>query len=652
MLAVFLAMAVMVFSLALYADSWFGTLPDGSHPLGPLASLFGWLACGFATPVVFLLGWPLLRNKASTDDRSTGAVNALLVVGVLAAYGLSVAHLIRGEGAVYFETATMILVLVTLGRFLDAKARYAVSRSLRDFLSIDPEFATRLSSDSTKTTERVSVDDVARGDTIRVASGERVPADGVVLSGSGSLDESMLTGESDLRPLESGSELYAGSLLLDGSIDFEVRAPRGERLLDRMHEIVDSARDRRMPLESLSERAARLFLPVAATLAVGTFALTALDGNWDAGVLRGLAVLLVACTCALGSATPLATWVAIGTAAKRGILIRGGDVFEALSGQCRVFLDKTGTLTERRQTISEVRPAQGWSQDDVLRIAASLAEHSRHPVSRSIIAHARAQRIQVSGVIDLQSVRGLGLRGTIDGKRVALGTAAINDAVETDRSGGELIVTLGDELVGTIAYRETVRADAAQLADELKRLGTSPRILTGDAEPRAELVANELGLPVVASLLPTEKVERLSEARAAGHPVVMIGDGLNDAPVLAAADVAIALGHGAELSREVSEVIVLEDDAGVLSKVSELFELSRRTVRRVRFNLFWAFAYNTVAMVFAAIGTVPPLVAALLMILSSLFVIAGSAVGVEKEAHDVPETPSERSPALSGAEAA
>ncbi|MBI4602734.1 MAG: heavy metal translocating P-type ATPase [Planctomycetes bacterium] len=645
MLAAFLSMASMMFSLALYASAVYPAAEGGGHALGPLAPVCRWLAFAFAAPVLPLLGWPLVSRGAARLDGPGGsrAVDALIATGVLAAFALSAANLLRGEGEVYFETASMTLVLLTLGRYLDAQARHQATTSVRELLSTDAEGAWRLprgpgGAPGGAAPERVAAGELRAGDAIRVLAGERVPADGEVLAGSGALDESLLTGEAEPRRAARGDWIHAGSVLAEGAIDAVVRRAAGDRLLDRMVAIVESARERRMPLERLSASASRWFLPVAVAVAAGTVLSWGARVGWTEGVLNGLAVLLVSCPCALGIATPLAAWTAIGRAARRGILVRSGDVFERLERGGRVFLDKTGTLTSSRLEVERVVPAPGVPENEVLRAAASLAALSRHPASEAVRRHAAARGIEPADVEALEVHAGLGLSGRAGGETVRLGSRRfVESSAELASLEGtagegetevlvEVLVAKSGRALGAIVLREELRPEAAEVARALAGLGFEASALTGDRPERGRALERRLGLPVAAGLLPHEKVERLERARERSRTTVMVGDGVNDAPVLAAADVGIALSSGADLARDAADVVLL-DRGEPLRGLVELVQLSRRTVRRIRFNLFWSFAYNAAGMGLAAAGIVHPIVAAALMIASSLLVVAGSVTG-------------------------
>ncbi len=638
MLAVFFAMASMMFSMTLYASAIYPAQAGGAHALGPLAPICQWLAFAFAVPVLALLGWPLVAdNLGLSRARIAGGsgarwVNALISVGVLASFGLSVANLARGEGEVYFETAIVILVLVTLGRYLDARARHRATRSMRDLLGIDAEWAFRLDaarSDGNPT--RIPLAEARPGDRLRVLAGERVPADGEVVAGSGAVDEAVLTGETGPRSLAPGGWINAGAVLADGCVEMIVRRAAGDRLLDRMAEIVDSARERRMPLERLSEAVSRWFLLFSVLAAAATVVYWNSREGWGPAMLNGLAVLLIACPCALGIATPLAAWTGTGRAARRGILVRGADVFEKLARGGTIFFDKTGTLTSSRLEVSRVTASAGAKEEEVLCAAASLASLSRHPASEAIRRAAEAGKLELAQVKGLKVLSGLGLLGEVGGERVSLGSQRFvggNSAFVSNApavaSETPVFVARGDRLLGAVCCREELRSEAREVVQSVTRQGYEAAVLTGDTAEKGEHLEAVLGIPVAAGLLPADKVARLEGAKRSGRTVVMVGDGVNDAPVLAAADVGVAMQGGADLARETADVVLLDRDGEPLRGLLHLLELSRQTVRRIRFNLFWSFGYNALGMALAAAGLIHPVTAAVLMIASSLFVVAGS----------------------------
>lgn len=635
MLSIFFAMVSMMFTMALYASAFY-TAEGHEHALGPLAPICRWLAIAFAAPVLLLLGWPLAHSgwlRWGTRN-ATAAVDSLVALGVTAAYILSFLNAFRERGEIYVETSTVTLVLVTLGRYLDAQARRRAAGSLRSLLTLDPGVAWVSGREGPESLSRIPVAEVQVGETVRVFAGERIPIDGRVVAGSGAVDESLITGEAEPRRRSGGSTLHAGGLLVDGCVDLLVENAAGDRLLDRMLELVESSEGRKMPLERLGDRITRVFLPVPLLVAVGTVVYWGSTESFEVGLLHALAVLLVACPCALGIATPLATWVAIGRAARAGILVRGGEVFERLSRPCRFFFDKTGTLTLAELEVVKLSPGPRADPSRAYAVAGALARRSKHPAAEAVRTYCEAQAAVGCEVEALEVIPGLGVRGRIPGEgMVVLGSRrlaaeSLGGESPLPAPEGSVLVVEDGHLLGSFRLEERVRPEAAQVLAWMRAEQLEPTVLTGDTQGRGEALGRALSVEVEAELLPTAKLERLEAARGHGPTVVMVGDGLNDAPVLAAADVGIALSRGADLAREAADVILLEQERP-LDRLPYLVGLSRRTTRNVRFNFVWSFAYNTVGIALAALGYVHPIVAALLMIVSSLSVVAGSLRGEE-----------------------
>ena len=639
MLGVFFAMAAMVFSVALYAGALFPLAPGSRHALGPLADPFRWLALAFATPVLLLLGGPLLTHNLARFERTPGLwpVNVLILVGVGAAYTFSLINAWRGSGEIYVETVVMVLVLVTLGRFLDAQARYRATSSVRGLLALDPEIAWRVpEATSVGPLEETTPPEVVLGDFVFVRAGDSVPVDGTVVRGNGELDESLITGESGPLPRSPGDGLYAGSRLLQGCVTLRCTQPVGTRLLDRLAELADSSRERRMPLELLSEKVSRWFLPLSVLVALATTLYWWPRANAEEALLHGLAVLLVSCPCALGIASPLATWVAVGNAARRGVLVYGGEQLERLARGGKAFLDKTGTLTSSRLEVCDVVFIPGRTPSEVVRYAAALAALSSHPVSDAIRRYAQAQTTGSSEVANFAATASHGLEGRVGNAHVHLGTArfvpdqgaSVLPHIASDSDDGRVFVAVDGRSLGCLFVREELRPEAHEAIAALAGLNYSVEVLTGDTKEKGEALALRLAVPVHAALGPEEKLRHIETTHVAGQTSLAVGDGLNDAPVLAAADVAVAMGSGTQTARDAAGIVLLETSPTPLLGLPYLVILARRTVRRIRFNLFWAFGYNVLGMGFAAAGLLHPVLAVILMISSSLFVVVSS-VGLE-----------------------
>jgi heavy metal translocating P-type ATPase len=610
-LAAFLSMNVMMLGMVLYAGDPLGGGPLPADPFAAgMAGLFRHALLLFSLPVLLLLGWPIAEG-AWRRFRSRGAgVDALIALGAFAAFGVSALATLRGQGAVYYETACMTLVLVTLGRYLEARARAAAAASMGALLSGGPEIACVLR-------DGVACDlpiaEVRVSDLVRIAPGGRVPVDGEVVDGEGFVDESSLTGEPVPRKKASGSPVLAGTTSVDGAFLVRATAVGADRTSARVARLLERARAARAPIERLADRVSAVFTPAACAAALGTALYWGVRLDAGTGIERGLSVLLIACPCALGLATPLAVWEAIGAAARRGIVLRGGEVIERLAAVRSIFFDKTGTLTERQPRLVRVRPAGGFTEDEVLALAASLEAVSRHPMALAVVRAARERGLLPGEARRFRLVPGTGVEG-----EVALGDGAPR---RVSVGGAVTSVVVDGRPAGTLEFEEGLRPGAPAALGALRERGIEVAILTGDRSASARDVAHRLGVPARTGLLPAGKVRAIAASERLSGPAGMVGDGVNDAPALARAGVSFALGCGDDLAQEAADVRLLRDD---LQQIPWLVDLARRTVRVIRRNLFWAFAYNVVLVPLAITGRLQPVLAALAMIASSLFVVGNS----------------------------
>jgi heavy metal translocating P-type ATPase len=656
--AVFLTMNVMVFTMALWTQDFYQG--QGETP-GQLAlvlhGLFRYLCLLFALPVILLLGVPLLENAWGHLRRGLVHTDLLLVVGVAASYLYSVISVVRDDGPVYFEVGCVVLVLVTVGRWLEARGRLQALAAIDALHRLLPARA-RLVRDGEEVWVPPEV--VHRGDRVRVLPGERIPCDGQVLQHAAAVDEQVVTGESKPAVKEPGDAVYGGSLNLDGDLLITATAEPGDTVLARMIELVRRGQQLKGHFERLADRVTAVFLPAVMVVAGAAAAWHGSRHGLADGILTGLAVLLIACPCALGLATPMAVWSARGRAALAQVLFRHGEALERLASIRAIRIDKTGTLTTGTPAVAEFATAPDGDRDEVLKLAAVLAASSTHSYSQAIrqladletpvgrpslaVRTAREGRPTRLGLINVQTLAGRGIIGRVEQAnstapesctRVLLGSPrlmaenALNwppsflAATDRARVSGQPLTCIGweGEVRGVFVFREQLRPEAAEAIARLREQGLDVAILTGDSTAPASALGKELGVPVVADLLPDGKVAALAEARRRLGPVAMVGDGLNDAPALAAGDVGIALGCGTEVSRDSASVCLLGNDLG---RLPWLIDLARRTVRVVRQNLFWAFVYNLVGVGFACTGRLNPVLAALAMVLSSLLVVANS----------------------------
>jgi len=615
-LSAFLSMGVMVCSLALYGkliESGGGAelssdAAEAMHGVLRLGSL------ALATPIVFLLGIPHLQ--AILTLRRFLSADSLVLAGTLSAWAVSLWNTLFSSGDVYFETASIVLVLYTLGKWMDARARDRAHARIAS-LTEDEEPALRVRGERE---ELVAVEELEQGDRVRVARGEQIPVDGLVLSGVAELDSSRLTGEELSKPVGVLDRVLAGSRVREGELLVRASEVLGSRVRDEMDRLLRSALERRAPLIKIADRAAGALLPIVLLVALGTAIYHWPRSGPEAALMYALSVVLISCPCALGIATPLAVWTALGEAWRRGILVRSGDVFERLARNRRVLFDKTGTLTTGAVSLTELRPLSGESEEELLALAAALEAETEHPIGRAVLLAWRERSVapsadQLVEASERKVLPGVGIRGTIDGSHYRLRRGA-----SEGRAGATVVVLeREDEPIAELAFRAEPRAEAREVLGRLKRRGLSPAILTGDAEEPARALALQLDVPVEAELLPGQKVAAILEAGPEG--VLFVGDGINDAAGLATADVGASVSGASAASLEAAEVHLLRSDLGALPG---LLDLAKRTVATARWNLVWAFAYNVGGLYLAANGRLTPIFAASAMVVSSGLVVMNS----------------------------
>ena len=622
--AAFLSSQLMIYSAALYAGYFQGMDPR-------LRDLFHWIALVLTTPVVLYAGWPFfvgallgIRNRSFTMD-------VLIAAGAGSAYLYSIYQVFAG-GEVYFDTAAMIITLILLGRLIEAGAKRRASAALVRLLSLAPSEARKLTARGEgRERTMVPVLSVRTDDRLEVLPGERIPLDGVVSDGASEADESMLTGESLPVPKKPGDEVFAGTMNLYGRFVLTVTRTGGETVLSRIIRAVEDAQARRAPVQAAADRFVGGFVPAVLLASAATTVFWLLRGSGPAAaVMNAVSVLVIACPCALGLATPLAILVGTTSGAARGILIKGGDVIERAKDIDTVILDKTGTVTEGRPTLAFFRGV-GMDDDEALRLAASLERLSEHAIGKAIVAAAGESRL--SDVGDFSAVPGKGIRGTIDGKPALVGSreyigSSVGAAVPPDETlslpPGTTIFHLAFDgrPAGIFGVSDQARPEASEAVAELERTGHGTLLLTGDARATAEAVARAVGIVnVKARRTPVQKAGDVRDLRAEGRHIAMVGDGINDAPALIEAGVGIAMGRATDIALESADLVLMRSD---LRLVPAALRLAKKTFRIIRQNLFWAFFYNVVAIPLAVAGILHPIIAAGAMALSSLSVVVNS----------------------------
>ncbi len=619
----------------------------------------GWVEFALATPVVLWGGWPFFqRGWASLVNRSLNMFT-LIALGTGTAYVYSVAavlfpgvfppsfhsssHGMPGAVPVYFEAAAAITTLVLLGQVLELRARSRTSAAIRSLLKLSPKSARLVRADGTEID--VPIEHIEPGDQLRVRPGEKVPVDGIVVTGDSSVDESLMTGEPIPVEKTEGSRVVGGTVNGTGTFMMRAESVGSETLLAQIVRLVSEAQRSRAPVQKLADRVASYFVPAVVLVAVIAFAAWAVWGpppKMAHALLNAVAVLIIACPCALGLATPMAIIVGTGRGALAGILVKNAEALEILEKVDTLVVDKTGTLTEGRPKVASVVAAPGWDEARVLRAAATLERGSEHPLASAILAAAKERGVDLGNLADFHSRTGKGITGIVDGKSAALGNRALfaelgfplgeldEHARGLEASGQTVVfVALDGKAAGIIGVADPVKSTTPEAIERLRREGIRIVMLTGDSRATAEAVARKLGIEQVhAGVLPEQKGEIVKQLQAKGRIVAMAGDGLNDAPALTQADVGIAMGTGTDVAMESAGITLLKGD---LRGVARAIALSRATMRNVRQNLFFAFAYNAVGVPIAAGVLYPffglllsPILASAAMTFSSVSVISNA----------------------------
>jgi heavy metal translocating P-type ATPase len=631
-LAVFFTMNVMVFTMALWSENIYPAKSFANPLAETLRGVFRWASLVFSLPVLYLLGGPIARGVWQSLQRRVLTTDLLILAGVIAAYCYSVVSVLRGAGHVYFEIGAMVMVFVSIGRWLEAKGKHRAGTSLDRLIQLLPEKARKRKPDGQFS--EVPTAELRTGDVVRILPGERFPVDGLITRGQAMLDEQIVTGESVQTVKSMGDSVYSGTLNLDGDLWIEVTATDGQETLSRIIDMVRAARSVKGRHERLADRIALVFIPLVCVIAIGTGWWHYQHGGLNQGILTALSVVLIACPCALGMATPMAIWAALGRAAEGGLLFRSGVVLERLATVRFACFDKTGTLTTGRPRVADVLTEDHEELEELLAVANTLASGSNHLLSQAIVAYTtdnRACESLPSGPVQIAPGQGvwcdieglgiayLGSRHFLTEQGLALPRNLEHDAKTADRYQ-EVCVGWAGSIRGLFLFQEALRPETEQALADCRKLGLEMRLLSGDHRVRALPFGNQFGIESEGSLLPGDKAETLESLKALG-PVAMVGDGLNDAPALATADVGVALGCGADVSRDAAGVCLLSND---LRRFPWSVALARQTVSVVKQNLFWAFAYNIIGIGLAACGRLNPILAALAMALSSVFVIFNS----------------------------
>ncbi|RKX84211.1 MAG: heavy metal translocating P-type ATPase [Spirochaetes bacterium] len=598
-----------------------------------------------ATPVQFYIGAMFYVTAYKTVKSGSPGMDVLVALGTSAAYFFSVFNGFIAESVgvvnsgLYFEASAIIITLVLLGRYLEMRAKGKTAEAIKKLMGLQPKSAS---------VERdgeiivVPISDVVPGDIVHVKPGERVPVDGKVISGNTSIDESMITGES--MPVEKtvGDSLVGGTMNSYGSVRFEAVHVGKDSVLSRIISVVEEAQGSKAPIQKLADKVAAIFVPIVLVIALGTFLIWWLVvGSLTNAVIAAVAVLVIACPCALGLATPTAIMVGTGIGASRGILIRNGEVLQLAGKLTTVILDKTGTVTKGKPELQEIISLNNMPEDELLKIAASLENNSEHPLALAIVDAASARNLEIIESKEFTAIPGKGIRGKINDREYLIGTETFMVSNNIDIKSilekkaalelkGATVMILSDISGNSsdntpsalISVADGIKENSVEGVELLKKLGLDIYMITGDNSRTAKAIASKAGIEnVLAEVLPEGKAEEVRKLQEIGKVVAMVGDGVNDAPALALADVGIAMGEGSDIAMESADVTLMRGD---LREISASILISKKTMSKIKQNLFWAFFYNIIGIPFAALGFLNPIIAGAAMAFSSVSVVSNS----------------------------
>ncbi|MBN2244388.1 MAG: copper-translocating P-type ATPase [Candidatus Aminicenantes bacterium] len=627
--------------------------------LGSSRHLFPWIPefsgnffvlWALATPVQFIIGWQFYRGAWGAFKHRVADMNTLIVVGTSAAYLYSVAatvipsFFIKGgiEPHVYFDTSTLIIVLILFGRMLEARAKGKASDAIIKLIGLQPKTA-RVKRDGKEM--EIPAGDVLAGDVVTVRPGERIPVDGIVQTGASAVDESMITGESFPVKKGKGDEVIGATINKTGSFEFKATKVGKDMVLAQIIKLVEDAQGSKAPIQRLADAIAGYFVPIVISIAIATFVIWFNFGPDPAltfALLNFVSVMIIACPCALGLATPTAVMVGTGKGAEHGILIKGGESLETAHKLDTIVFDKTGTLTKGEPKVTDLISYDGLSEEEILRFAASAEKSSEHPLAEAVIKAAQERGISLIDVSFFNAIEGQGIEAEISEKNILLGNAILmqdrkiglgdlKDKAELLSAEGKtpVYVAIDNKAAGLLGIADTLKESSVQAVRKLQNMGLKVVMLTGDNQKTAESIAHKTGIDeVVSEVLPQDKVEKIKKLQSDGSKVAMVGDGINDAPALAQADIGIAIGSGTDIAMEASDITLIKED---LNGVSDAIELSHKTIRVIKQNLFWAFVYNTAGIPIAAGLLYPffglllnPIFASVAMAFSSVSVVSNS----------------------------
>ncbi|HEY8423456.1 MAG TPA: heavy metal translocating P-type ATPase [Clostridia bacterium] len=621
-----------VFSVPLLAVMFVHMSSIGHYLNKPV---FLYLQLAFATIVQFGAGFTFYINAYKAVKNKSLNMDVLVALGTTAAYLFSLYNMItylssggHGGADLYFESSAVIITLVFLGKFLEHRAKSRASDALKQLLSFQAKSARIITAQGVEL--EVPVENIKEGDILLAKPGDKIAVDGEIVSGSASIDESMLTGESLPADKGEGDIVYGGTINLSGAIKYRAQKVGKDTAFSKIIELVEQAQGKKAPIQKIADKVSGVFVPAVLAIAVVTFLIAVFLKDFETALIRAVSVLVIACPCALGLATPTAIMVGTGAAARRGILFKGGDILERAHNITTIVFDKTGTITEGKPQVKEA-VILGGDKQFVLDAVLSCEKQSEHPLARALVDYAQEQGAKYTEPKDFKAIAGKGASAVINGAEILAGNSklmeenGVNIEAYKDypqKGGTAVFLSVDKVLAAVFLITDTVKPNAKAAIQELKQLGIKTLMLTGDSEHAAALTASEVGIQdYIAEVLPSQKEEHIRGLKQNGEAVAMVGDGVNDAPALVSADIGFAMSTGTDVAIEAGDITLMRGD---LKKVADALFVSRQTIRKIKQNLFWAFIYNVIGIPLAAFGVLNPMIAGAAMALSSVSVVTNS----------------------------